>query len=190
MRGVGAHAGYTAEREEWTPVPALGSGVLRHPVTAPPHDGASGMGPSADAVPAAAPTHKAASRRCRNGPRDAALSRRSSRGRQSAVRRTVSTPARETPLRPVAMKAIRDVLQSEHDDPGQVALASDTDVGEDDSSDEPFDYAHLLRWRPRLRTGGGGWGRDPRACGGPDGSSPVLERDLRCDTRFGEAREI
>ena len=40
----------------------------------------------------------------------------------------------------VAMVAIRGVLQNEHEDPDQVALASDTDDGGGDSSDEPFDY--------------------------------------------------
>ena len=42
---------------------------------------------------------------------------------------------------PVAMEAIRYVLQNEHEeDTDQVALASDTDDGGGDSPDEPFDY--------------------------------------------------
>ena len=41
---------------------------------------------------------------------------------------------------PVAMEAIQDVLQNEHEDPGQVALASGIDDGGDDSPDATFDY--------------------------------------------------
>ena len=38
------------------------------------------------------------------------------------------------------MAAIREVLKNEHEDPGQVTSASDTDVDDGDSSDESFDY--------------------------------------------------
>ena len=65
------------------------------------------------------------------------------------MRRAVSTPAREAPLRSVPLPVIldvevrRDVLQNEHEDPDRAALASDTEDGGDDSSDELFDYDYL-----------------------------------------------
>ena len=170
--GVGAHAGYTAEREEWTPIPTLGSYAFRLqvPLTTEPQGWALRPTPYPRRL-----------QRTRSLPVDAGMGPvtpiPSVATGQRVVRRTVSTPARGAPLRPVAMKAIRDVLQSEHDDPGQVALASDTDVGEDDSSDESFDYVDS----------DGDPVSEPEEGGG---SSPVLERDLRRDTRLGEAREI
>ena len=68
---------------------------------------------------------------------------------QNVMRRAVSTPAREAPLRPVPLPATPDVevhldvLQNEHEDPDRAALASDTEDGDGDSSDESFDYDYL-----------------------------------------------
>ena len=46
------------------------AGVLRLPAATSPHNGALGVGPPADAIPATAPTHKVASRGRRNRARD------------------------------------------------------------------------------------------------------------------------
>ena len=41
------------------------------------------------------------------------------------------------------MEVRRDILQNEHEDLDRAALASDTEDGGDDSSDESFDYDYL-----------------------------------------------
>ena len=100
--------------------------------------------------------------------------------------RPVTPPSRGGP---VAMEAIRDVLQNGHEDPDQVSLASDTDDGGGDSSEESFDYDYS-DGGPVSEPEEGGSGRGPLAYGGPDGSSPVHERNLRRNARLSEARNI
>ena len=149
------------------------------------------MGPSADAVSAAAPTHKVASHGHRNRTRDAQPDGRyGAECHSTCSLDAVSMPAREAPRRPVPLPALPDVevrldvLQNEHEDPDRAALASDTEDGGDDSSDESFDYGYL----------DGGPVSEPDEedleDGGPDGLSPVHERSLRHNARLSEARGV
>ena len=101
--GPGAHAGYTAEQEGWAPIPTLGSCAFRLqvPLTTEPQGWAFRPTPYPRRL-----------RRTRSLLTDAEIGPVTPNSTvitgQNVMRRTVSTPARETPLRPVPLSITPD----------------------------------------------------------------------------------